>query len=95
METSGIEVGTGITSMSVFFMSMQMVMGPTPPGTGVMREATYSDSHGVARCDGHYGCGEDNNDDSGDDHGGGYSGSSSDDMIVMWEATGASIYWSG
>ena len=26
----------------VFFMSMVMVMGPTPPGTGVMAEATGS-----------------------------------------------------
>ena len=26
----------------VFFMSMAMVMGPTPPGTGVIQEATGS-----------------------------------------------------
>src|SRR5512139_2872399 len=26
--------------MTVFFISMVMVMGPTPPGTGVMQEAT-------------------------------------------------------
>ena len=30
----------------VFFMSIAMVMGPTPPGTGVIQEATGSQGRG-------------------------------------------------
>ncbi|RHY25824.1 hypothetical protein DYB32_008072 [Aphanomyces invadans] len=40
LTTSHHSVATDHPKISVFFMSMAMVMGPTPPGTGVMAPAT-------------------------------------------------------
>ena len=37
-----------LAAMTVFFMSMVMVMGPTPPGTGVMKEALAAQD---SKCD--------------------------------------------